>query len=224
MEKDVTGLYLTGNPMKPYTELHRRIGAVRIDQLLASFEETTMGQKAEFSDGQAVTLLGMIDRVQLKSTRNNEQMAYATLEDMYGSVELVIFSRNLDACRPLLKTGQVVVVRGRISVREEEPPRILVTDLHEAPSAAAVPTEPQAPPKKPANPGLYLRLPSLECEQWRHVRKLLRVFEGNLPVYVRLTDSGKLVRTPSDLWISPEAVVLREIERAIGRENVAKIW
>ncbi|MBR2337942.1 MAG: DNA polymerase III subunit alpha, partial [Clostridia bacterium] len=124
MEKEVSGLYLTGNPMKPYTNLHNRLHAARTDRILTAFAEVAT-DRAEFTDGQTVTLLGMIGSVQVKSTRNDTQMAYAVLEDMYGSLELVVFSRLLEQCRPLLRVGQVVVVRGRISAREDEEPRIL---------------------------------------------------------------------------------------------------
>ncbi len=223
MEKEVCGLYVSGNPMKPYTALHSRIKAARTDRLLDAFADPAV--QGEFVDGQTVTLLGMLDRVQVKTTRNNSQMAYGVLEDMYGSVELVVFSRVLEAARPLLKSGQVVVVRGKISAKEDREPSVLVASLEAAPPPdAAVAAPPARLPKKAANPGLYLRLPSLESSEWHRVRKLLRVFEGQTPVYVRLADTGKLMRVPADLWITPESVLLSELERALGPENVAKIW
>ena len=171
-------------------------------------------------------------------------MAYATLEDMYGSVELVIFSRLLEGCRHLVRTGQVVIVRGRISAREDEEPRILAASLEAAPAPDAIsvsvqsvpnempaPTEPlqsaqpAPPPAKPiTNPGLYLRLPSMDSPQWLRVKKLLRVMEGKTPVYLRLEDPGKLVRVPSELWITPESVLIEELQCVLGKDNVAKVW
>lgn len=230
MEKEVSGLYLTGNPMKPYTNLHNRLHAARTDRILTAFAEVAT-DRAEFTDGQTVTLLGMIGSVQVKSTRNDTQMAYAVLEDMYGSLELVVFSRLLEQCRPLLRVGQVVVVRGRISAREDEEPRILAAAVEAAPPPDAIPPAPEpkpaqteAPAMRRSNPGLYLRLPSLESGEWKRVRRLLRVFEGQTPVYLRLADTGKLMRIPADLWITPEKVLIGELERVLGKENVAKIW
>ncbi len=228
MEKEVSGLYLTGNPMKPYTELHRCLHAARIDRLIAAFTDANAGEKAEFVDGQAVTLLGMIEKVQLKSTRNNSQMAYAVLEDMYDSIELVIFARTLEQCRSLLRVGRVVVVQGRISSREDEVPSILVNSLEIAPSPSTIPAvpavSPVSPPKKITNPGLYLRIPSITSAKWKRIQKVLRVFDGKTPVYLRLEDTGKLMRTPAELWITPEQVLIEELQRIIGCENVAKVW
>ncbi len=223
MEKEISGLYLTGNPMKPYTALHEQLGAARIDRVVTSLTDTVLSEKSEYADGQTVLLLGMIDKVQFKSTRNNTQMAYVVLEDMYGSMELVLFSKVLERYRHLLHTGQVVTVRGKISAREEEAPSLLVNDIETAPSADSV-IKSATLPKPIANPGLYLRLPSLNSQQWRQVQKLLRVFEGKTPVYLRLEDTGKLMRVPSDLWITPETVLLAELTRVLGDTNVAKMW
>ncbi len=222
MEKEVSGLYLTGNPMKPYTRLHEHIGADRIDAIITALADPS-SEKSDYVDGQTVTLLGMIDKVQVKSTRNNTQMAYVMLEDMYASLELIVFSRMLDQVKSLLRAGQVVVVRGKINAKEEEAPTVLVSAVEAAPSPDSVPA-PKIPAKPIANPGLYLRLPSLESQEWKRAQKILRVFEGQTPVYLRLNDSGKLMRVPTDLWVTPEAVMIEELQRALGDTNVAKVW
>ena len=223
MEKEVSGLYLTGNPMKPYTVLHGHIGADRIDRIVTSFGNTSFSDKSEYVDGQTVTLLGMIDKVQMKTTRNNTPMAYVVLEDMYASIELVVFSRVLEQCKSLLKTGQALIVRGKINAKEEESPVVLVNTIEAAPLPNRVPSQ-QKVSKPIANPGLYLRLPSLESEQWKRVQKVLRVFDGEMPVYLRLADTGKLMRAPSDLWITPEEVMIEELKHVLGDTNVAKMW
>lgn len=219
MEKEVTGLYLTGNPMKPYEAVHRALGAARIDRILDAFSDDA---DMSFQDGQTVTLLGMLDRVQTKATRGGAQMAYALLEDSYGSLELVLFPRVLESCRSLLKTGQVVTVQGRLNAREDEAPKLLVSAVSAAPSPLSVPAE-TATPRTVANPGLYLKIPSMNSDEWCRVQKLLRVFNGQVPVYLRSADTGKLIRTPAELWISPEPILIAELERALGKENVAKL-
>lgn len=219
MEKEVAGLYLTGNPMKPYEAVHRHVKAARIDRILDAFADEA---EPAYRDGQAVTLLGMLDRVQTKATKSNAQMAYATLEDAYGSLELVLFPRVLESCRSLLRAGQVVVVRGKLNAREDEAPKVLVSDVSPAPSPDAIPA-PAEKPRAVTNPGLYLKIPSLDGERWRKAQKLLRVFPGQTPVYLRVADTGKLIRVPAELWVSPETVLITELERALGKENVAKL-
>ena len=155
-------------------------------------------------------------------------MAYVTLEDLYGSLELVVFAKTLEQCRSVLRTGELVVVQGRLSAREDEEPKVLVSAVEASPSVDSLPPEPirEAPnptPKAVANPGVYLKIPSLESAQWRRVCKVLKVLDGPTPVYVRVADTGKLMRTPSDLWVTPHAALIGELERILGRENVAKM-
>ncbi|MBR2406695.1 MAG: DNA polymerase III subunit alpha [Clostridia bacterium] len=225
MEKEVSGLYLTGHPLKPYEGLHRRLAADRIDDIQNSFSDDFVASE-EYVDGQTVKLLGMLGTVQIKNTRAGAQMAYAPLEDLYGSLELVFFSRALEQYRSLVRAGEVVIVRGKLSAREDEEPRVLVASVEAAPSPDALPAEepPKPKEKKPvANPGVYLKVPSLDSAEWKRAQRILRVLEGETPVYLRLADSGKLMRAPRDLWVTPHEVLIKELQRALGAENVAKM-
>ena len=244
MEKEVSGMYLTGNPMKPYTALHERMKAARTDRIAASFEEGMGEGPAEYADGDTVLLLGMLSSVHVKSTKSNAQMAYATLEDMAGSIELVIFPKALAQCGHLLQAGRVVVARGRINVREDEDPKILVSRLDEAPPPDALPrpipglsgnpSPPAAPSAAPvrapdgrrlpsARHGLYLRVPSSESPEWKRAQLVVRVFDGEEPLYLRYADSGKLVRAPHALWVNVNDVMIGELRAILGKENVAVV-
>ncbi|MBP3435375.1 MAG: DNA polymerase III subunit alpha [Clostridia bacterium] len=228
MEKEVSGLYLTGHPLKPYEALYVRLRADRSDAILDAFSDEIPTEGNGYADGQTVRLLGMLGAVQIKATRSGAQMAYVTLEDLYGSLELVVFAKTLEQCRSVLRTGELVVVQGRLSAREDEEPKVLVSAVEASPSVDSLPPEPirEAPnptPKAVANPGVYLKIPSLESAQWRRVCKVLKVLDGPTPVYVRVADTGKLMRTPSDLWVTPHAALIGELERILGRENVAKM-
>ena len=219
MEKEVAGLYLTGNPMKPYEALHRQVKADPIDRILDAISDEA---DAAYRDGQTVLLLGMVGKVQVKATRSNAQMAYVVLEGLHDSLELVLFPKVLETCRPLLRTGKVVLVQGRLNVREDEAPKVLVSDIKPAPDR--VPEHSAADTKrKMTNAGLYLKIPSLTDQKWCRVQKVLKVFDGKTPVYLRVADTGKLIRVPADLWVTPEPVLLAELERVLGKENVAKL-
>ncbi len=215
MEKEVSGLYLTGHPLKPYEAVYARLRADRTDAVIDAFAENTA---AGYADGQTVTLLGVLGEVRVKNTKSGSRMAYVTLEDLYGSLELVVFARVLEQYRSLLTAGRMVVVRGRLSAREDEAPSVLVSGIEEAPAPDAVP---EPTPRRAAPAGLYLKIASQSSEEWRRVDKLLRTLEGDTPVYVRWADSGKLVRAPRELWVTPHAVLLDELKRVLGTECVA---
>ncbi len=220
MEKEVSGLYLTGHPLKPYEPLYHQLKADRADRIMEAFAEQLPMSAAEYTDGQTVTLLGVLGDLQVKSTRAGAQMAYAKLEDLYGTLELVVFSRTLEQYRPVLRGGHTVVVRGKVSAREDEEPRVLVSAVEAAPSPDAISPTPK---RTTANPGLYLKVPSLDSREWKRAQRVLRVLTGDTPVYVRVEDTGKLVRAPRALWVEPHAVLVEELQRVLGNENVAKM-
>lgn len=218
MEKEATGLYLSGHPLEPYEAYSRHLRVDRVDRILHA-EET----EGRYADGAVVQLLCLVADVRIKSTKNGSQMAYVRLEDRNGAIEMIVFAKLLAQSEELLRVGQVVLVRGRLDRQEEKEIKLIGERVE--PVTAELPPEPARPaavPKKPvANPGLYLRLPTDGGEVYLHVKRLLQVFEGDLPVYIRFADSGKLVRAPRDWWIDPQQVLIEELRRVLGDENVA---
>lgn len=230
MEKEVAGLYLSGHPLAPYAPLYKTLRAARIDRILTSLEEGGGG----YADGAQVQLLGMIGAVRTQTTKSGGLMAYVQFEDLYGAMELLVFPQILSRYGPLVQAGTVVLVQGRLSVREEEEPKLLADRFSEAPDPAAPPPArpenpraaappPSAPKPRSSRHGLYLRLPSRDCPAYKRAENLLAIFEGEEPVYIRFTDTGKLVRAPRSLWIWPNAPLLEELCRVLGEENVALV-
>lgn len=124
MEKETTGLYLTGHPMDEYRAEADRYHAVTIGSIQSDFKREDGPQR--YQDGQSVVIAGMISSAKTKTTKNNSLMAYVTLEDDSGSMELLVFSRVLGECGPYLRANTPIVAKGKISVRDEKEPQILV--------------------------------------------------------------------------------------------------
>lgn len=142
MEKDTTGLYLSGHPMEDYRPLAKRAGAVPIHAIMSDFEGQD-GPK-RFADGQNVTVAGVITASRTRTTKNNTLMAYVTIEDELASMELLCFSRVIDQCGSYMQVNTPVLVKGRLSVRDEKPPQIMCDSLYPlekrpAPYGAALP-------------------------------------------------------------------------------------
>ena len=121
MEKELTGLYLSGHPMDAYRDSAQAQGAVPIGGLLESLE----GEDATRQDGARVLVAGVVSSAKTKTTRNNSLMAYVTLEDDTGSVELMVFARELEQCSNYLHEGSPLLCQGRISLRDDKPAQIL---------------------------------------------------------------------------------------------------
>ena len=220
MERDVTGLYLSGHPMADYEQLSRDIGATDISEILDD-DET-----AEFTDGKRVRLLVQITSIKQKATKSGQQMAFLTAEDMYGSISVMLFPKTLAAYGRLIQPDAVLVVDGKISVREERAPEIIAENIYQ-PNAAppfsgskVVKTE-KKPPEKPSNSGLYIRVPSLESREYERAKRVLDLFGGNTRLIVVCSDTGKRFVAPTAMWVSVNEPMISELKDILGADNVA---
>ena len=126
MEKETTGLYLSGHPMDDYRELVERAKCASIHDIAEDLSgERDAAQPQVYRDKMQVLLAGVITSVRLKTTKNNTMMAYVVAEDLTGSLELVVFSSVLQQAGDWLKEDRAVWIVGRIDAREEEAPKIL---------------------------------------------------------------------------------------------------
>ncbi len=249
MEKEATGMYLSGHPLSPYNDLYKDERLSRLDDIFAEAEEN--GNDAV--DGKNVVVLGIVTALRERMTRQNVQMASGTVEDPRAAIEAVFFPKMYGQYKPLVKSGKPLLLCGRVSAKEDEEVKLTVDRVLEAPpigqplpaelhvfkrdsrpaerkiSTAPVPQVPEKPAaaktaaEKSSRHGVYLRLPSMECAAWEKMQPVLRYFSGNEPLYLRLTDTGKLVKAPADHFVEPHEELLKELRRILGDDNVAKV-
>lgn len=205
MEKEVTGLYLTGHPMDAYREAARQKGAVTIGSILNDFDGEEGPQR--FRDGERVTVAGVIATYRTRTTRNNTLMAYVTLEDDTASMELLCFARVLGESGGYIRENNAVLVTGRISVRDEKEPQIMVDSI--VPLSQEV--QPQEEPER-----LYIRMPSREDPRMRKVKLVLSFFPGESQAILYFTDTKK--RFGTRCLIHP--ALIQDLKERLGEENV----
>ena len=207
MEKETTGLYLSGHPMDQYREIARRMGAVTIGSIMGDFQREE--GPLTYRDNQRVSVAGVISTYRTRTTRNNTLMAYVNLEDDTGAMELLCFSRVLEEGGGYIRENNAVLATGKISVRDEKDPQLMVDSvrpLNDVEQEAA-----QAAGEK-----LYLRLPSQEDPRVRKVRLALSFFPGESAVVLYFEDSKKRVGSRCQLHPS----LLDDLTRRLGKENV----
>lgn len=215
MEKEVTGMYLSGHPMAAYAGFYQEGGYARMDEILQSAGERETGR---YQDGQWVTLLGMVVGVRKKATKNNAQMAFATLEDMYGAITALVFPKVLEQYGSLLYEGAVVAVQGKLSFTEDKAPELVCQSL----GKPADPVSVKAPAGKPVRPGLYLRLSSQQDPRYDKAMRYIAVFDGGATdLYLTFQDTGKLLRAPAKFRVEINRPLLRALKELLGAENVA---
>ena len=208
MEKETTGLYLTGHPMDEYRQEARRHHAVTLGSITGDFKEETGPQ--QYSDGQRVTVAGIISSVKTKTTKSNSLMAYVTLEDDTAAMELLCFSRVLTDSGAYLKANTPVIVQGKISVRDEKEPQIMVDRVQplvtggEAPAAAASDRR-----------TLWVKLPD-DGAYFTWLKRLFSMFPGEQPAVIYLADSGKKLRAQC----LHHNALFDELTEQLGAKNV----
>lgn len=211
MEKETTGLYLSGHPMDAYRELSRRLGAAPIGRILEDFAQEA--GPTSFADGQKLSIAGIVTSSKVKTTRSNTLMAYVTVEDSTGAMEMLCFARTLETSGSYLKEGQTILASGRLSVRDEKAPQLMCDSARPLDGSAADVSAGAAGEKRQT---LYLRLPSMDSHEMTQFRRIAYLFEGKEPVRIRLIDSGKLIGTTAAL----HPAFVRAMRELLGDENV----
>ena len=213
MEKEVTGLYLSGHPMDAYRDTVRAQGAVPIASVLEDFAQEE--GPTQFQDGQRILLAGVVAAAKTKTTKNNSLMAYVTLEDDTGSMELLTFSNVLTQFGSLVQEGAAVVVIGRLSIRDEKDPQVVVNRVRSILDYADGNLPEEGP--QPARSGkLYLRLASEAVPEYRKTRAILNMFPGTSSVLLYFADTQ--VRRGTMCGFQED--MLQELTALLGKENV----
>ena len=114
-EKEVLGVYISGHPLEEYEKAWRK----NITAVTTDFQADEETGKARVYDGQTVIVGGMITAKTVKTTKNNQLMAFVTLEDLVGSVEVIVFPRDYERNREFLNEEEKIYVRGRVSLSED---------------------------------------------------------------------------------------------------------
>lgn len=216
MEKAVTGLYLSGHPMDQYRQEVKALHAPTIASVLEDFAQE--GGPTRFADDQRITLCGVITSSKTKTTKNNSLMAYVTVEDDTASMELLCFARVLDTCGAYLKENQAVVVRGRLSVRDEKAPQVMCDSVYPLSTVKGGTPPPPAPKGEKILTGqtLYLKFPSLDHPAVRHMKLVFNMFPGTTPVRMVMADTRKVYAASVLL----HKALVEEAKETLGAENV----
>ena len=213
-EKEVSGLYLSGHPLDAYREQSARFASNSIKELT--------GEDAHKLDGNHVRIVCTIVKNRMMTTKSNTMMAFASVEDLTGTMEVIVFPRVLDTFRDALKENAVVVIEGRLSVREDEPSKLMAESI--SPIEGYDPKRPQA--NRPnlmrdAAQRLYVRLPSRSCPEYAKVINLLEIFDGDMPVIFYLEDVKQKLAAPRRLYASGHPLLFQELKHLLGETNVA---
>ena len=135
MEKEMLGLYISGHPLdnlREQIEKQTNINTMKMRQLQEDEQNIELQTgMTEFKDGEFVKLVGIISSVKKKYTKNNKIMAFLTVEDLYGQAEIILFENCYQTCSDILLNDKIIVIEGRLSIREDDDIKIVANRITE---------------------------------------------------------------------------------------------
>ncbi|MDQ2087646.1 DNA polymerase III subunit alpha [Herbivorax sp. ANBcel31] len=211
MEKEMLGLYISGHPLKDFEkEIKERVTLLSSDLSINIEGEDTdipLGDYKKISDGQNVYVGGIITSKKTKTTKNGNLMAFVTLEDLFGIMEIIIFPSILERYSNLINEENIVLVKGRISIREEEQPKIICEEV----SAL----------RKKNIKKLYLKINNnIDDELMESTISFLKFFNGSIPVILYNEDEKERKVLERNSWVNLNETVISELKERFGGENV----
>ncbi len=203
MEKEVLGVYISGHPMEEYEEKWKKnITNVTTDFLL---DEETGATRVQ--DGQSVMVGGMIAEKTIKYTKNNKTMAFLTLEDLVGSVEIIIFPRDYERYSQLLTEDGKIFVRGRVSVEEEKNGKLICERIYSFGDARRE---------------LWLQFADKEAyeAQMPDIQPLLEESDGYDQVVIYISSLKAMKRLGANRTVCADSSLLTLLKEKLGEKNV----
>ena len=222
-EKETIGVYVTGHPMDDYRDVFEVLCCDSIAALNRAGEQ----ENSTYQDNSTVRIFGIVTSMKKKNVRANQTMAFLTVEDMNGEIEVLVFAATLERYATLIRMDEPILLRGRLSLREDSDAKVVCEQIERIPTAQElahrnpppVRSKPESLQRSHTRHGLFLRVDAMDATPARQAKKILRIFDGEEPVYY-FTEDGGYVRSPRSEWVSVNEPMLRELRAVLGEENV----
>lgn len=216
MEKEMLGIYISGHPLDKIKESIQKVSTINTLQMLQISEENNLSE-----DGKQVKYIGIINSIKKKYTKRNTLMAFMTVEDLYGSTEIIVFDSCYSKAQNILLDENIVLIDGRLSIREDEPVKIVANNITEFNADNINNVNAQRSNREVINQKpkvLILDITNASEIQKDKLRGAIRFFSGdrnNIAVQVNINGELK----PSGAIYCNEEVV-QQFKEILGNDNV----
>ena len=201
-EKEMLGIYISGHPLDKLREQIAKASNINTMQIMKMQEENDLSQ-----DGKNEKYAGIITSVKKKFTKNNTRMAFVTIEDLYGSCEAIVFENCYVKCSHLLCEDSIVLVEGRLSVREDDATTIIAREITEL--------------KENKPKVLNLNITDLNEPQKEKLRGAIKFFVGDKNNIMLQIQNGETISPAGAIYLTDE--ILKEFEELLGKDRVTVV-
>ena len=204
MEKEMLGIYVSGHPLQPYIKELKDKSTIMTSEL----SDNMMLDSNNIRDGQRATIGGIIIEKKNKITKNNNMMAFITLEDLYGSVECIVFPATYDKYNRYIQEDAPVIIDGRLSISEVEDTKIICEKISQL--------------NVYKKEKIYIKISKTSGSNlFSDIKTILKRYPGSVPVYIYLEKENKSFIAGRDLWIKlDDNSAIAELQKLLGEENV----
>ncbi|TZE83093.1 DNA polymerase III subunit alpha [Calorimonas adulescens] len=204
-EKEMLGVYISGHPLDQYEEEFN--STVTITSL--DLKNDDEGQQTRFVDGQPVTIGGIITECKTIFTRSNNLMAFVTIEDYYGTIEVIVFPTIYEEYRNMLVEERPVFIKGRISIKEEESPKVLCDDVI---------------PMVKSSGKMFIKVPAnFNGSIINEIKSILKRYKGNTPVIIYFERDNKRFQADRSLWVTPCKDLYDMLSNLLGQNCIRTV-
>ncbi|MCI8272726.1 MAG: DNA polymerase III subunit alpha [Clostridia bacterium] len=208
MEKEMLGIYVSGHPLEKMREqiiANTSISSMQMHEIdnQNSGEMEEIKENTKFVDGQNVKIAGIITSVKKKYTKNNKIMVFLTIEDLYGSAEIIVFEPTYFKAQDVLIEENIVMISGRLSIREDDVTKIVAQEIKNFGETKAK--------------LLTLDITEVSEEQKDKLRGAIKFFNGNQNNINVMIKVGEELKSCGTIYITDE--ILKIFEDIIGKEN-----
>ena len=205
MEKETTGLYISSHPMEEYDDLSKKMKCDAIIDILNADDD----YNSKYIDSYSVKVMGIISNITRKQTKSGDTMAFVTIEDVNGSIEVIVFPKLFSKYSNILYNGNALFIGGRLSVREEESTKIILDFAEMAESVAS---------NQNKRKGLFVRVENESSSLYRQCVDVMSEMEqGELPMYFFFADTRKYLPHKK---IMVNDILLQRLKDIAGDQNV----
>ena len=225
MEKEMLGIYLSGHPLEKFRKNIEKVATINTLQMIQMKEQNDFSQ-----DGKPVKYVGIINSIKKKYTKKNTLMAFMTVEDLYGSTEIIVFDSCYSKAQNILLEENIVLIEGRLSIREDDDVKIVansITEFNEnttinnevagheftkRQTTNSIGTNETVRPKM-----IIINITNLSEEQKSKLRGAIKFFSGdknNIAISVKNEDK---ILPCGAIYLTDE--ILKEFQEILGNEN-----
>ena len=202
-EKDVLGIYLSGHPLERYRNIMEKM----ISAKTTDFQPDEESGVPKVYDGQKVIIGGMITEKTIKYTRNNKVMAFLTVEDLLGTVEIVVFPRDYEKWQSMLNEDARVFVQGRVNAEDDKPSKLILEKV-------------RAFEDMPQELWIQFKDKAEYAEKEQELLETLKGYAGVSAVVIYLKDVNAMKRLPAGYHARISDSLTGELRKKYGESNV----